>query len=325
MKWVVSSTVYFLLLSIFILEHQISLAQVFPTKNIRIVVPFPPGGTSDYLSRMLGQRLSPVWGHQVIIENRAGASNIIGSDSVAKAPPDGHSLLMAFSTHSSNLCVYSKLPYDTLKDFEPVTNVAIAPHVLVVHPSLPVHSVKELIALARVKPGELNFASAGSGSSQHLAGALFNNITGVKIVHIPYKGGVPALNDVLGGHAPLMYAPVLPALPHIKAGKLRALAVTSLQRTRVLPAIPTLAESGLPGYDSNSWFGLLTTGGTPKEIVRRLNTEIVRIINTPEMREALISQGVDPIGDTPEQFAKFIDAEIEMSCKLIRTLGVKAD
>lgn len=302
-----------------------AFGQTFPTKNVRIINPFPPGGTSDYLSRMIAQRLGQIWEHNVIVESRPGASNIIGSSSVARAEPDGYSLLMAFSTHSSNLCVYKKLPYDTLRDFEPVTNVAIAPHILVAHPSLPVHSVKELVALAKARPGELNFASAGTGSSQHLAGEVFNSMTGVKLVHIPYKGGVPALNDVLGGHAPLMFAPILPALPHIKAGKLRPLGVTSLKKSQSLPDIPTLAESGLPGYDSNSWFGLLTTGGTPKAIVAKLNTEIVRIIKTAEMQKALLSQGVEPIGDSPQQFAEFIRAEIKKTCALVKTLGIVVD
>lgn len=316
----------FLLASIAItIECSAAFAQAFPTKNLRIVVPFPPGGTSDYLSRMIAQRLTPIWEHKVIVENRPGASNIIGSDSVARAAPDGHSLLMAFSTHTSNLCVYKKLPYDTLRDFAPVTNVAIAPHILVAHPSLPVYSVKQLIALAKARPGELNFASAGSGSSQHLAGEVFNSMTGVKLVHIPYKGGVPALNDVLGGHAPLMFAPILPALPHIKAGKLRPLGVTSLKKSQILQEIPTLSESGLPGYDSNSWFGLLTTGGTPTPLVSKLNSEIVRIIKTPEIQKDLLSQGVEPIGDSPEQFADFIQAEIKKTCTLVKALGISVD
>ena len=295
------------------------------TKLLRIVVPFPPGGTSDYLSRLIAERLTPVWGANVIVENRPGASNIIGSDSVARAAPDGHSLLMAFSTHASNLCVYKKLPYDTIRDFEPVTNVAIAPHVLVAHPSLPVRSVGDLIAIAKTKPGELNFASAGSGSSQHLAGEIFNSMTGVKLVHIPYKGGVPALNDVLGGHTLLMFAPILPVLPHINAGKLRPLGITSLRRSQILPDIPTLAESGLPGYESNSWFGLLTTGSTPKAMIIKLNSEIVRILKTPEVQKALLAQGVEPIGDSPEQFAEFIRAEIRKTCALVRALGISAD
>ena len=268
----------------------VAAAQItpYPAKPIRFVVPFPAGGPLDLVARSIGQELSRSWGQPVIVDNRPGAGGNIGADLVAKAPPDGYTILMgAVSTHAINVTLYSKLPYDPINDFAPITLVTSVPNVLVLHPSVPAHNVTELIALAKAKPGQLNFASGSTGSAGHLAGELFKTMAGVDMVHIPYKGAAPAVVDLLAGHVSLMFDNLSSALPNIRAGRVRAIAVTTLKRSPLLPALPTISESGLSGFDVSTWFGVFAPGGTPPAVVARLNAEIVRILNTAQMRERL--------------------------------------
>jgi tripartite-type tricarboxylate transporter receptor subunit TctC len=301
-------------------------AQTYPTKPIRLVVPFPPGGATDILARDVAQRLTDAWGQSVIVDNRPGAGGNIGSELVAKSPPDGYTLEMGtVGTHAINASLYAKMPYDNVKDFVPVILVAGVPNVLVVNPSVPVNSVAELIAYAKANPGKLNFASSGNGTSIHLSGELFKVMAGVQMTHVPYKGSAPALQDLLGGQVQLMFDNLPPSLPQIKAGKLRALAVTSSTRALALPDVPTLAESGLPGFEASSWFGVLAPAGTPPAIVTKLNTEIANWLSTPAAREKLTKQGANPAGGTPEDFAKHIAAETAKWAKVVKESGARID
>ncbi len=298
----------------------------YPAKAIRYVVPFPAGGPLDIVARAVGQELTVSWSQPVIIDNRPGAGGNIGADLVAKAPPDGYTILMgAVSTHAINVTLYSKLPYDPLKDFAPVTLITSVPNVLVVHPSLPAKSVKDLIAFAKARPGQLNFASGSTGSAGHLAGELFNSLAGVQMTHIPYKGAAPAVIDLIAGHVSLMFDNLASALPHIKAARVRALAVTTLKRSPLVPDLPTINEGGLHGFDVSTWFGIFAPAGTPIEIVNKLNSEVVRVLRTPEMRERLALLGAEPVGNKPEEFAAFVKAEIAKYAKVVKASGAKAD
>jgi tripartite-type tricarboxylate transporter receptor subunit TctC len=301
-------------------------AQTFPSKPIRMVVPFTPGGTTDILARTVGQKMTEHWGQPVVIDNRPGAGGNIGSELVAKAPPDGYTLLMGtISTHAINASLYKKLPFDPTRDFAPVSRVGTLPNILIVHPSVPVKSVRELIELAKSKPGELNFASSGVGTSLHLSGELFNSMAGVKLVHIPYKGSSPALADLLGGQVKIMFDNLPSALPHVKAGKLKPLAVTSTKRAAVLPEVPTVIESGLPGFEVTSWFAVFAPAKTPKDIVTKLNGEIVKILNSGDVKEKLTQIGVDAAPTTPEELAAFAKAETEKWGKVVKATGASAD
>lgn len=302
-------------------------AQTYPAKPIRLVVPYPPGGPLDIMARAIGQKLTEAWKQPVVVDNRAGAGGNIGADLVAKSPADGYTLLMgAVATHAINPGLYSKLPYDPVKDFTPVALVAQVPNILVINPSVPAKSVRELIALARAKPGYLNFGSGSTGSTGHLAGELFNTMAGVQMVHIPYKGAAPAMADLLSGQVQLMFDNLANALPNVKAGRLRALAVTTLARSAAMPDLPTVAESGLPGFDLTTWFGLMVPAGTPPEIVARLNAEIVRALNAKDMRERLQKMGAEPPADnTPEHFAAFIGTEAAKYAKVVKDSGAKVD
>ena len=303
----------------------VALAQ-YPAKPIRIIVPFPPGGATDILARAVGADLARSLGQPVPIENRGGAGGNLGADAVAKAPPDGYTLVMGtVGTHAINMSLYAKMPYDTVNDFAPVSLVASVPNVLVVHPSLPAKSVRDLIDLARSKPGTINFASSGNGTSIHLSGELFKTMAGVQMTHIPYKGSAPAMADMLGGQVSLMFDNMPSALPHIKAEKLRALAVTSAKRSPALPELPTIAEAGLPGYEASSWFGILAPAGTPKDIVGRLSQAISTGLHGAEMKERFASQGAEAIGSTPEQFAAHIQAEIAKWARVVKAAGAKLD
>ena len=302
------------------------LAEVYPSKPIRIVAPFPPGGPADILSRIIGHKLSQSWGQQVIVDNRPGAGGNIGADLVAKAAPDGYTLLLGFvGTHAINASLYAKMPYDNVKDFEPVSQIAAVTIVLVVHPSVPASSIKELIALAKSKPGQLTFGSPGNGTPQHLAGQLFNTMAGVDMLHVPYKGAVPALTDLLGGQLSMIFSSMPPALPLVKTGKIRALGVTSATRSPAASDIPTISESGLPGYEVKNWYGILAPRGTPKEIVSKLNAEIVKILNMPDVKESLAVQGAEPVSGTPEQFAAYIKEETEKWAKIVKYSGARLD
>jgi tripartite-type tricarboxylate transporter receptor subunit TctC len=301
-------------------------AQTYPVKPIRIVVPFPPGGATDILARDVAQKLTEAWGQQVIVDNRPGAGGNIGSELVAHSAPDGYTLEMGtVGTHAINASLSAKMPYDHVKDFAPVILVAGVPNVLVVNNAVPANSVAELIAYAKANPGKLNFASSGNGTSIHLSGELFKVMAGVQMTHIPYKGSAPALQDLLGGQVQLMFDNLPPSLPQIKAGKVRALAVTSLTRAPALPDVPTVAESGLPGFEASSWFGILAPAGTPPAIVAKLNAEIAKWLATPEAKEQLAKQGANAAGGTPEDFAKHIAAETAKWAKVVKDSGAKID
>lgn len=302
-------------------------AQNYPAKPIRLVVPYPAGGPLDIMARAIGQKLTEAWKQPVVVDNRAGAGGNIGADLVAKSAPDGYTLLMgAVATHAINPTLYSKIPYDPVRDFAPVALVAQVPNILVVNPAVPAKTVQELIELARAKPGYLNFGSGSTGSTGHLAGELFKTMAGVQMVHIPYKGAAPALADLLAGQVQLMFDNLANSLPNVKAGKLRALAVTTLARSPAMPDLPTIAESGLPGFDLTTWFGLLVPAGTPPEIVAKLNAEVVRALNANDMRERLEKMGAEPpANNTPEHFAAFIRAEAAKYAKVVKESGAKVD
>ena len=301
-------------------------ADGYPAKSIRMVVPFPAGGTSDIIGRIAGQKITEATGQQVIIDNRAGAGGNIGTELVAKAAPDGYTLLTdPGSTLTINPSLFSRLPFDTLKDFAPVTIIAAVPNVLVVHPSLPVKNVKELIALAKARPGQLNYASTGAGQSTHLSMELFKISAGVDMTHIPYKGSSPALTDLLAGQVPVMFDNMPSSLPHVKAGKLRALAVSTLKRSPALPELATVAESGLPGFEVSVWFGVLAPAATPRDVVTRLNSILVKALANPDMRERLAGQGAEPIGNTPEEFTAQIQRDIVKWAKVVKSAGIKLD
>ena len=302
-------------------------AQGYPSRPIRLVVPYPPGGPLDIMARAIGQKLAEALGQPVLVDNKPGAGGNIGADLVAKAAPDGYTILMgAVATHAINPTLYPNIPYDPVRDFTPVALVAVVPNVLVVNPALPVTSVKELIELARARPGYLNFASGSTGSTGHLAGELFNALAGVQMVHIPYRGGAPAMADLLVGQVQLMFDNLANALPQVRGGKLRALAVTTAQRSAFASDLPTLAEAGVSGFDLTTWFGVFLPGNAPRDIVNRLNGEIVRALNTPDMRERLVKMGAEPpASNTPEQFSVFIRQEFDKYARVIKASGAKVE
>ncbi len=301
-------------------------AQQYPSKAVRMIVGFPAGGTSDIMARLTGQKLSEAWGQTFIIDNRPGAGGNIGTELVAKAAPDGYTLLVSpGSTLTSNPAVYSKVPFDTVRDFAPVTMIAGVPNALVVHPSVPVKNVKELIALAKASPGQLAYASTGAGQSTHLSAELLKTSAGINMIHVPYKGSAPALTDIVAGQVSVMFDNLPSVLPFIKSGRLKPLAVSSAARSRALPDLPTVAESGLPGFDVTVWFAVLAPAATPRDIVNRLNAEIVKAINTPDMRQRLAQQGADAIGNTPEEFAAIIKRDLAKWAKVVKDANIKLD
>jgi tripartite-type tricarboxylate transporter receptor subunit TctC len=298
-------------------------AQQYPVRPIRMIVPSAPGGGTDITARVLAPKLSEYLGQSVVVENKAGAGTMIGSEMVAHAAPDGYTLLMGISTLAINPAMYKKVSYDALTDFAPISLVVTLPNVLVVHPSLGVKSVKELIGYAKARPGQLNFASAGLGTSPHLSMELFLSMAGLKMVHVAYKGSGQGLIDVVGGHVPVMMPSMLSGSPYIKNGKLIALGVTSAQRTVGEPDIPTIAEAGLPGYEAVQWFGVLAPKGTSREIVAKVHDAVVRALQDPDVRKHLINDGADPIGGTPEEFAAYIKSETEKWAKVARETGLE--
>jgi tripartite-type tricarboxylate transporter receptor subunit TctC len=301
-------------------------AQDYPRRPVRLIVPFPPGGGNDIVARAVAQELGKSLGQQFVVDNRAGAGGAIGAELAARSPADGYTLFLGgVGSHVVNPSLHAKLSYDPIRDFAPVTLIASAPSVLVVNPSLQATSVAEFTALAKANPGRLNYASNGNGSSAQLAAVLYESMAGVRMVHVPYKGVAPALVDLMSGEVQLMFGTLVAILPHIKAGRLRALAVTGRNRSVLLPEVPTLAESGLPGYEAGSWYGILAPAGTPGAIVARLNAEINNAIRQPEVRERLAAEGAEVIGGTPEEFAVHIRSELARMKKLVREGGLRVE
>lgn len=297
-------------------------AQNWPSKPISLVVPFPSGGTTDVLARAVGQELSAVLGQPVVIESKPGVGSTLGADYVAKAKPDGHILLMGAVHHTIASSVYKKLPYDLQKDLTPISVVAMVPNVLVINPVTPVKNVAELIALLKAQPGKYSFGSNGNGTAQHLIGAQFEIMGGVELLHVPYKGSGPLTTDLLGGQIQMSFDTITPVLPHIKAGKLRALAVTTANRSSSLPDVPTLDEGGLKGFDLGTWFGLMAPAGTPAPVIERISSEITRIVSRPDFRKKLEDIGASPVGNTPAQMARQIKEDTERFAKLVRDAKV---
>ncbi len=320
-----SSIVASLMAAVFLVAPATAPAQAaYPTKPIRLIVPFPPGGSVDPLARVLGQKLSEALGQQIIVDNRPGGNAIIGTELVSKAPADGYTLLLASTSHVTNSQLVPTA-YDAMKDFVPVATLSESPMILVVNPSVPAHSLQELIALAKSKPTELNYSSAGSGNPNHLAGEMFNVMAGVKTTHVPYKGGAPAIADLLGGQVQFSYGSAIIVLPHIRQGKLRALAVSSAKRLQTLPDVPTFAEAGLPGYEISIWNAVLAPAGTPREVVARLNKEIDRIMALPEVQEKLDAGAMTRLTLPPAEFSKLMKSDMEKFGRIIKTANVKLD
>jgi len=301
-------------------------AQAYPSKPIRIVVPVATGGIADYYSRVIGAKLLESWGQAVLVENRTGGGGNIGADVVAKAPADGYTLVMGFvGSHAVNQFLFAKMPYDTMRDFAPVAMVIEAEGILAVHPSLPVNSVSDLLALARAKPGTLSYASGGVGTASHLAGELFKSMTNTFMVHIPYRGNAPAIADLIGGQTQLTFATLPTAIPHVRAGKLKGIAVIGNARSAAAPQLPTIAESGVPGFSVNNWIGLFAPAGTPPDIVRKLNTEVMRIMQLPEITRRMEVEGERHTPNTPEQFGQFVRDEAAKWGKVVKEAGLKAE
>ena len=300
-------------------------APPYPSKPVRMIAPSSPGSGVDIVARLVAQKLGANLGQQVVVENRAGAGGNLGAEIAAKAAPDGYTLFMATPSHAINPALYRKLNYDSIRDFAPISLVMTGQYVLAAHPSLPAKSVKELIALARARPGQLNYASAGNGNATHLAGELLKSLAKVDIVHVAYKGSGPALVDLISGQVHFMFPNLVNSLPHIAAGRLRALAVTGAKRATAAPHIPTLIEAGVPGYTVMSWYGMLAPAGTPQAIISRLNGELVKVLRSPDVKERLAAQGADPAGGSPEEFLAFLKEEIAKWGKVVRGAGISAD
>jgi tripartite-type tricarboxylate transporter receptor subunit TctC len=303
-----------------------ALAQEWPAKPIRFIAPNLPGGPTDILARLIGQKLAETLGQPVVIENRAGAAGNIGTEAAAKAPPDGYTLVTGNNaTFGANVSLYKRLGFDPVKDFTPIVLAATQPNILVVHPSLPVTTVKELIALAKARPGQLNYSGSGMGAAAHLAAELFKSMTATNIVHIPYKSAAPALTDLMAGETQLMFATSLSVMQHIKANRVRALGVTTAKRSRFLPELPTIAEAGVPGFEASTWHGVLVPAGPPSNIVERLNTEINRILQLAEVRERLAAMGAEVVGGSAKEFADHIAREIPKWAKVVKAIGVQLE
>jgi len=301
-------------------------AQHYPTKPVRLIVPYPPGGGNDTLARMFGAKLTEAWGQQIIVDNRGGAGTTIGASIAARAVPDGYTVLLSsIATHAIAPNLYAKPGYDPVKDFAPITLLAIAPTVLCVNPSVPVRSVQELIALAKAKPGQLRFASGGAATPPHMAGEIFASMTGVKLLHVPYKGGGPAIAAMIGGETNMMFDTAASILPHVRAGKLRALAIARPARLPEYPDLPTFAEAGIQGYEVNAWYSMHAIAGTPKPVIARWNAELRRILKLPDIQERLKQLGSEPVGNSPEEFSKFVRAEHAKYARAIREAGVKVE
>lgn len=302
----------------------VSAAQSYPHKPVRFIVPFGPGGPGDAIGRMISKKLSETLGQSVVVDNRSGATTIIGTQIAAESPPDGYTLLLISTTHAVNPSLFKKLPYDPIKDFAPVTLITSTPFMLVIHPSVAANSVAELVALARSKPGQLNYGSSGNGSSIQLTTELLKTAAKIEMTHVPYKGSGPAFIDLIGGHVQFLFSSTVSSLPHVKTGKVRGLAITSLNRAPSLPAIPTIAES-YPGFESSSWFGMLVPAKTPKPVIERLLTDTRAALKSPEINQSLVSQGAEPGGGSPAEFAAYFQSEIKKWGRVIRAAEIKLD
>lgn len=300
-------------------------AQAYPTKPVKLVVPYPPGGPTDIVARLVAQKLSDAMGQQFIVDNRPGAGGNPGAELVARSTADGYTLVVATTAHAINPSLFKNLGYSLSKDFAPVSQLTSGPLVIVANPQLPAKNVAELIALAKAKPGELNFASSGNGQSTHLSAELFAAMAGVKMNHIPYKGSAPALTDTMGGQTQLMFDTMLSAMPHVKAGKLKALAVTSAARSPVAPDVPTVAESGLPGYEAIAWNGLLAPAGTPPEVLARLSAELKKVLAAPDVKDRFEAQGFAAAWNSPDDFRRFMTAEVDKWARVVKVSGAKVD
>jgi tripartite-type tricarboxylate transporter receptor subunit TctC len=300
-------------------------AQDYPVKPIRIIVPFGAGSATDALARTIGPRMTEMWGQQVLVENRPGAGSVVGTSVAAKAPPDGYTLLVVSASHAINATLYSKLPFDPVKDFSGITPLALIPNILIVHPSLPAKNVKELVALAKKQPGALNYTSAGIGSNSHMNGEIFRSTAGISIVHVPFRGFADAITEIISGRLEMTFAPAILASQHIKAGKVRALAVGSSKRSSAFPTLPTMVEAGVPGCVFDGWFGLLTVAGTPKPVIDKLNGGVLKILRLPDVASQLQNQGGDPMPMTPDEYDKYIRAEVVKLGKVVRESGAKAE
>jgi tripartite-type tricarboxylate transporter receptor subunit TctC len=312
-----------LLLSAALLGALPAAGQNYPARPVRMIVPYAAGGNTDIVARALAAKLSGVFGQQVLVDNRPGGGTNIGSELVAKAPADGYILLMAGAANAINMTLFAKPPYDTQRDFTPVILCVQGANVLSIHPSVPARNLKELIALAKARPGQLNFASAGIGSSNQMAGELLKMMSGINIVHVPYKGNTPAFTDAVAGHVEMIFSGVTALIPHMQSGRLRAIAIGSLKRFPAIPDVPTFDESGLKGFEAITWFGLLAPARTPKEIVARWNGEVGKLLVSPDIRERFMNDGQEPMGGTPEDFGRFIGSEVRKYAKIIKSAGVK--
>ena len=317
------AVVALLLASSALLASGFAAAQSYPARTVRVIVPYAAGGNTDITARAIGGKLAEVFSQQVIVDNRPGGATNIGSELAAKAAPDGYTLFMGGASNAINMSLYARPPYDTLRDFAPITLCVKGANVLSIHPSLPVKNLKELIALAKTRPGQLNFASSGLGSSNQMAGELLKVMAGINIVHVPYKGNAPALTDTVAGHVHMIFSGVPALVPHIQSGRLRAVAIGSLKRFQAIPEVPTFDESGVKGYEATTWFGLMAPVKTPKDVVARLNSEVTKIIASPEITKRFINDGLEPIGNSQAEFAQFIRDEIAKYAKVIKAADIK--
>ena len=300
-------------------------AQEYPVKPIRIIVPFGAGSATDALARTIGPKMTEMWGQQVIVENRPGAGSVVGTSVAAKAPPDGYTLLVVSASHAINATLYTKLPFDPVKDFAGITPLALIPNILIVHPSLPAKNVKELVALVKSKPDTFNYTSAGIGSNSHINGEIFRSTAGVKLVHVPFKGFAEAITEIISGRLEMTFAPAILAAPHMKAGRVRALAVSSSKRSSAFPQLPTMVEAGVKDCVFDGWFGLLTNAGAPRPVVEKLNAAVIRILSAPDVSQQLRNQGADPMPMTPEEYDKYIRSEVVKLGRVVRESGAKAE
>ena len=326
MKRILHSLLVVLLCAIVAAAWQPAYGQSYPTKPIRLVIPYPPGGGTDTIMRPFAQYLGERLGQQIVVDNRGGGGGSMGMEAVAHAAPDGYTLAAGLTAQLAvNPALFRKLPYDPIKDFAPISLLADGPYLLVVHPSLPVKSVKELVEYAKKNPDKLSYASSGNGSGGHLAAELLKSMTGIKMLHIPYKGGGPALTGLLSGEAQVLFAPYASAKGHIKDGRIRALGVTTARRPKAIPDIPTIAEAGVPGYNTGVWYSLLAPAGTPRAIIDRLRSETVAVLNKPEFNKLLVDQAIDPIGSTPEELAMYIKDELDLWAKVVKEAGIRIE